>query len=129
MTGRDTMNADTLDDAVARSTIQGVLDELGAGTDADGVAQRLRNAGIKGRRIRANDCPVARYLQQRTGHLPLAVNEAGVYTFVARPLCPLESGYMLCSAPLPDITMPAPVKEFIRRFDWGDFPDLVDTTA
>lgn len=103
MTGRDTMNADTLDDAVARSTIQGVLDELGAGTDADGVAQRLRDAGIKGRRTRANDCPVARYLQQRTGRSDLAVSGSG--------------------------TMPAPVKEFIQRFDRGDFPDLVDTAA
>jgi hypothetical protein len=123
------MNADTLDDAVARSAIQDVLDELGAGLTADSVAQRLRDAGIKGRRNRAEDCPVARYLQQRTGHQGLCVSQSGVHTSVACTTCPPENECMQFSSALPGTTMPAPVGEFIQRFDRGGFPDLVDTAA
>jgi len=69
------------------------------------VADHLRQAGIKGKRQSAHQCPVARFLSEKTGQ------EVSVCAFDLG-----NTNYFYATPPA--------VAEFIRLFDAGNFPDL-----
>lgn len=81
-----------------------------------GIAMRLLRGGFRGRRSVSNACPVARYLADVCGR-GVAVTDRDVTvdsddhrTFVNFPL-------------------PAPVAAFVREFDQGRYPFLVEPSA
>lgn len=90
------------------------LAELDAARTVDGVADRLRGAGITGLRRNTTHCPVARYLSKRTGRRVRA--GAGQVA---------TNGEWYAA-----YDMPYTVRSFIERFDTevGSYPDLVDTS-
>jgi hypothetical protein len=75
--------------------------------DADGVANLLRKAGVRGRRMDEWDCPIARYLTREIGE-PVYVN-----------LGRAETGHGTDDLFL--VVLPSGVREFIERFDQTEF--------
>lgn len=84
-------------------TLESVLTDLASKGDADAIAKYLEEQGIKGKRFRACDCPVANYLKRELD-LDTAANvvTTGEYkSFVGEF----------------STNNPAPVANFIRTFD------------
>ncbi len=77
------------------------------------VAETLRAKGIKGRPCESSRCPIANWLVTETGAVTVEV-DSDIYFRHA-------GAHGLWIDPTPDA-----VAEFIRRFDEGDFPDLID---
>lgn len=100
----------TTDDELAA-----LLGELGS--TPDGVADRLRAAGIKGQRGKAWCCPIANWLVRETG----LTNPEVHFGSVAAD-CELPSGNLSCVG----VDMPPQIYQFIRRFDDGVYLDLVE---
>jgi len=77
--------------------------------NADAVAAYLAAVGVRGVRSSAEDCPIARYVRLRARHAVwVAVGE--IYS--------RTGGFG---------TLPAAVVDFYRRFDHGEYPDLMIT--
>lgn len=88
-----------LDDAVGKLAAEG---------DADQIADYLFTHGHTGRVGESETCPVHRYLRAVTGR------DVAVAPGMLLP----DNG--------PYVGMPEVVTEFVRRFDRGDYPDLID---
>lgn len=117
----------TTQDARPLVDVQEALNELGAAQDADGVAELLRAAGVTGKRRMVGGCPVARYLQKRTGRPELSVGYEGcVYTAVK---CTQHANCSITDfVRIEGLTLPPAIVEFITRFDLDSdqqYPDLV----
>jgi hypothetical protein len=103
-----------------RNTIRSATAELlGAlGRTSTDVASRLQSAGVRGIPRSGTSCAVARYLNAVMAADPdvhgVMVSCDGVTVAVRRWWSP----HILVAAP-------APVRQFIRQFDSGDFPALV----
>lgn len=89
-------------------TLQEAVDTLRELRDADEVAAFLANEGIKGYRHEMEDCPIAVYLDKKTGHVVIV---DGVSARI-----PHYDGTR--------VTLPFPVKVFTMAFDNGKYPDL-----
>lgn len=91
----------------------------GLGEDADSIAQRVRQAGIKGLRASALECPIGVLLRRQfmatvtVGSIPRYY--ATFTTFKGEPV----SGYGH------DVAMPRAVAEFLGAFNRGEYPDLL----
>ncbi|MEU4241897.1 hypothetical protein [Actinoplanes sp. NPDC026619] len=88
--------------------ILGLLADLGDTPAA--VAAALHNAGITGRPDSADRCPIAYYLFAHTGAVDLAVSREEIW--VQWP----DSNTFA--------TTPAPIAQFIARFDARQYPNL-----
>jgi hypothetical protein len=94
-----------------------VLDQLQALGSSDAIAAHFEEHGVTGRRGSASRCPVAEHVRAETGSPWVSVNCKSVS--VNRPsIWPwvTERDYA--------VTQPA-VAEFVRRFDWKHYPQLV----
>jgi hypothetical protein len=82
------------------------------GDTPDTIAAALRAGGHVGNRNHATSCPVAQYL---AGRFPCSrVGYGVIQVFIPGKQVPIE------------ITMPMAISLFVRRFDAGEYPDLVD---
>lgn len=94
----------------------------GLGDSPEKIAEALQKAGIKGKQMRCQECPLARYAQARgfdrplAGHLSLAVDYEPVQ----------DIGYVRIRAWW---DQGHPLQEFITRFDRGEFPALIEGPA
>lgn len=82
-----------------------------------GIAKLLAQEGIKGRPGWSHLCPVARFLSREAGCEVLVDFVAGDELVAI-----LDEGY---NWPL-QIKVPDSVKEFVKRFDNGEFPELIE---
>ncbi len=107
------------------------LTELGA--DADAVATTLRDKGIRGMRTANTSCPIANYLTSCGFHgvkvgltfTRMQVEDiADPATFTSIDGFLAAVGAVEYEDHLVRFVLPAPVKDFVRRFDDGAFPDL-----
>jgi hypothetical protein len=87
-----------------------------AGLDAEGVAEKLRQEGIKGVKKSCTNCPMANWLKKYDVDDP-SVGDAVVSGFVG-----VEKVYQL----LVGQQLPKGVKEFVAKFDDGWFDELED---
>jgi hypothetical protein len=86
-------------------------------TSADEIADVLRRHRVTGLRVAPRDCPVANYLELRTGR---SVSVDGCYAHFASRVDDAAN------VDLPDVAI-----EFVGLFDCGAYPELVrdDTSA
>ncbi len=96
--------------ATLEAQVTGALDDLG--DHHEKVAARLAELGHLGEQRDTGECPVARYLTAALGVKHVVV--APTVAFVFR-----HDGSSIA------VRMPAAAGEFVRRFDAGEFPDLV----
>ncbi|HET6963493.1 MAG TPA: hypothetical protein VFH58_01900 [Acidimicrobiales bacterium] len=102
-----------------RRAVTGCLSDLG--DSPQGVADRLRSYGVTGLPGRADDCPMARYLRAVIGS-ERTVGRVGV---LEQRLRVTRRGLRLPFS----VTLPPAVRSFVRSFDEGHFPELVDRTV
>lgn len=88
--------------------IQPWVDKLGAMT-ADGIAEFFQGEGIKADRADTVTCAVARFLKDQTGE------DIRVHT---TRVSDGKTGLSI-------MVLPETVKEFIQKFDRGEYPDLL----
>lgn len=81
------------------------------GSSSAAVADALKDAGIKGKRMDGQCCPVAKWLRYETGATWVSVDIA-------------EVTLRLPSGPKIRTTPPLPVNNFIGEFDDFAFPEL-----
>lgn len=81
------------------------------GSDCNSIARSLQRLGIRGQMVDGYSCPLAKYLRANRYPESARVLTSGVYD--------IRSGDTLG-------WFPATVCEFIRRFDDGLYPDLVE---
>jgi len=93
-------------------TLAQVLAELP--DTADGIADRMRALGIKGKRGRSCCCPLANYLVSE-GFDQAIVGESWIEVLY-------DSGSVECDTP-------PVIAEFIDRFDAGVYLDLVEVAS
>lgn len=114
-----------INDAITEEWLTRTLTDLG--DTADDVAATLRDAAIKGRRSNAVQCPVARYLARRVAeHASSTQARVNVHddATVLVATSSAHSEDLIVSVALPD-----PVLDFIRDFDEGAYPDLIDDST
>jgi len=75
-------------------------------TTSDGIAIKLAELGIQGRRGSSWKCPIAQYLGDGVAVRPDKIV--------------LDSDKWIC------LPVPEPVSEFIGKFDAGEYPELVE---
>ncbi len=97
--------------AAAIDAVCDALDRLCLLGGPDPIAAFLRERGYRGTRRANCGCPVAGYLSAASGRV---VEIA-------------EQRWGFAGGQMDEGTVPAPVAEFIRRFDEGDYPDLALT--
>jgi hypothetical protein len=103
--------------------ILGALQSLG--TNADEVAETLRELGVTGRPSRARECPIANFVKglgrARFGTVVSGTGTLWVY--------PPDVDYGAAEAEtweyLAEMEIPEPVCQFILKFDMGRFLNLV----
>ncbi len=86
------------------------------GDTADAVADRLRALGIKGKHRHSYECPVAKLLHAN-GYPDVEVDNGWTW-----PDGSTDNA-------IPEVANPAPVGEFIQRFDAGVYLDLVEVAG
>lgn len=96
------------------ATLQEAVEEL-AQKSPEEIAALLREKGIHGRRNLAMSCPLANYLTVETDITPFSVI-VGPYSIIGDTLS-LEH----YSTPTPNS-----VAAFIKAFDSGKYPDLIE---
>lgn len=99
------------------------LEELGS---AEAIAQFLREQGIKGYRRAMMDCPLARYLKREADAdviVDYTKDEEAVVIRLVEYDGEDEYGEPVYQE-ISSFLAPAPVRDFVRRFDNGDFADL-----
>ena len=109
-----------MNEQLLKGHIRALLDDLGS-TPED-VAASLGRAGVKGNRSDATGCPVAAYLHAVTGADP-QVRLLGVTT--RRVLINSRRHWWSLH---PRVGLPGGVRTFVRRFDLGEFSELVAET-
>ncbi|GAA4100924.1 hypothetical protein [Actinomadura miaoliensis] len=100
---------------------------MSLGETADQVAAALRRAKIVGRQSSAYQCPLARYIAERTRQL---VPSARINVRVC-------AGEVAVEIHQPDtdeyqeitVAQPKAAKDFVKSFDEGGYADLVDASA
>lgn len=102
-----------------RRSVRGHL--RGLGESAGTVAHRLRSEGVRGLPGEPTDCALARYLQAVVGS-EMAV---GRIVVKERMLCirRTDGGMPIL------LRLPRAAARFVRAFDGGCYPDLVDPAA
>jgi hypothetical protein len=106
------------------SSQHGEVHELlgGLGDTPERVAQSLLNKGIKGLRRKGTNCPIANYLKEQ------GIEFFGVnwdYVVIQRYGRWWAAGGYGWTETIADIVSnPAPVLDFIRAFDGGEYPEL-----
>lgn len=93
--------------------IRKALEPLTTLESAPDVAQWFREHHCTGVQGSSASCVIAQYLTARTGMAHLVVSGATVRDYDA------------AGRTLARIDLPAPLRSFARRFDQGDFPDLI----
>ncbi|HET6793395.1 MAG TPA: hypothetical protein VFH45_03075 [Acidimicrobiales bacterium] len=111
---------DEMNEQLLKGHIRALLDGLGGSPEE--VAASLARAGVKGNRSDATGCPVATYLHAVTGADP-QVRMLGVTT--RRVLINRRRHWW---TPHTRVALPAGVRNFVRRFDLGEFSELVAET-
>lgn len=86
------------------------------GLTADEVADSLRVAGVKGKRVSTISCPVVTYLRRKLPGYAIYATQSVV------DWAPIDSPPL--SGIGETVMIPPPVRDFIKRFDLGDYPDL-----
>ena len=99
-----------------RSSVREHIDSLGNTPDA--IADRLAGFGVKGIPGKATDCAIARYLHAVIGGEE-PVDRLAVYHGSVRIY---RSGSLIPAV----VRLRRPVSAFIRGFDLGNYPRLVD---
>lgn len=87
-----------------------VLANLGSLGSPEAIAAHLAHRGIRGRVSMLSDCPIARYLRAECGPLPDML---------------VGCAYLFGPGGT-STAQPEPVREFIREFDEGHWPALID---
>lgn len=99
-----------------RAELRTVLSQMGQ--DPDEIANTLHNEGTTGVPKTGCDCPAAHHVGQKLGHY----GQVWVTSYSTEILVPNEQGALTSV----EVVNPAPVHEFIRRLDQGDYPHLVE---
>lgn len=76
------------------------------------IARKFKSLGIKGKRHKTLECPVSNYLNRKTGNQHLV---AGTY-------------YQVWDGERchPSRMLPRQVEKFVKKFDKGKYPELID---
>lgn len=100
-----------------RRTVTEALASMGE--TSEGVANKLRSAGIKGVRKSDTCCPIARALNQLPGVHTVEVIDDHANVFISG-----QASYVV-------VDLPDPVREFVWLFDeqFGPYMDLVEKLA
>lgn len=93
--------------------VRRVLEPIGGLSDADRVADYLRQCGITGHREEPCDCPISNLITKECGIKNVVVT--GNYAATSDEGW-VETGYY---------ELPRVIRMFIQRFDFGSYPDLV----
>lgn len=104
------------------------------GETSDAVARTLIDKGIRGNRQAATICPVANYLTScgfhgvRVGMTFARVQVEDVVdpTTMTLPFDATTVGALEYQENMLRYLLPTPVRDFIKRFDNGEFPELSD---
>lgn len=106
-----------------RRSLRRALEEFvhGFGTTPDGVADSLTEAGVRGTPGDVTGCAIARYMQVVVGAEP-SVSEVMVSEHKLRVT--RKWGRFPIT-----VNLPRAVTAFVREFDAGSYPQLVDPTA
>jgi len=120
MTGRPLflLKGNGVMDIAKTATVLAELQNLGT---ADNVAQRLREAGVKGLQGANFSCPITRYLDQSAPGNRHSTAGSWIRLLDAYPgesLGDQDHRFPLAEG--------SPVREFVRLFDAGLFSDLVE---
>lgn len=99
-----------------RRAVRGCLADLGDSPQV--VATRLHGYGVTGLPGRADDCPMARYLRALIGS-ERSVGRIGV---LEQRLRVTRRGLHLPFS----VALPPAIRSFVRSFDEGRYPELVD---
>ena len=102
-----------------RQTVEAFVGSLGSSPGA--IATTLASLEVRGTPKSASGCAIARYLQVMIGSEP-TVTKVAVFN---RNIQVSRSGRRLNLT----ISAPDPIARFIRAFDSGCYPQLVDQTA
>lgn len=102
---------------VTGEKVENLLRELG--DTPEKVAGTLRQANVRGKIDSVTSCPVAKYLKSRLGR---------TYT-VGVGLNYVDVWADLGEKKTASVELPESVKQFIRNFDAGRYPDLVQTES
>lgn len=92
--------------------IELILDELNQ-LSVDGIRDRFQKFGLKGQPVDPQRCVTARYLSDQLGSIPISLGTTDV-------------GFTDLGSPEVRVSVPTNVRKFIRAFDRGDFPELVE---
>ncbi len=99
-----------------RRSVRHYIQEIGDSPDA--VAGRLNEEGVRGLPGEVSECALARYLQAVVG-TEMSVRRVVVKEWSVR--------VFRTGSRLPSVTLlPGPVARFIRAFDAGCYPELID---
>lgn len=100
-----------------RADINTFLVELGNGSIE--VANRLRREGVTGTPKSANSCAIARYVSAvLTSDLEILAVRVGWDHLVVTVIGHRHNRKVT-------VPLPQPVKQFVRLFDRGDYPELI----
>lgn len=99
-----------------RRTVRGYVKSMGGSPEA--VARRLNDEGVRGLPGQVSECALARYLQAVVG-TEMSVRKVVVKEWSVRVF---RTGGRIPSVSL----LPGPVARFIRAFDAGCYPELID---
>jgi hypothetical protein len=102
-------------------------------TNPDAIAEHLRSLGFRGEQNSANFCPLACYFRS---DLRASLDDLGLSKAAWSPLSPLvdeesvtiqllgrEKGGDLIMA---DVSLTENARDFVRGFDAGDYPELIE---
>ena len=101
--------SDFLDNPVNKS--EDVLTALNILTPGE-IATKLKNLGFKGKRYKSLYCPLGAYLNYKTGNEHL----------IAKDYYQVWDGQKA----YPSRMLPKQVQKFIKKFDKGKYPELID---
>lgn len=98
---------------------QVAFDKLAGFQSAYEIADFFRSEGIKGFKASHNECPIANWMRETTG---IYSSAAGYVVVQNGNFSPLEGekfhlDFMVKVTPV--------MKEFMKKFDRGDFPELL----
>jgi hypothetical protein len=108
------MASSALDRQSVRHEVLSMLRELG--DTPDQVVDSLYNLGVRGHRFSITDCPVARYTNAVLSFDP----DVGRVKVGLRRLAVRSARRSRCS-----VVMPPPVRQVVRSFDDGLYPELL----
>lgn len=112
------------------SRVKDVIDHLGK-LSPDDIAETLKKHGVRGRRQFINACPIANYIRQEAALKPEPYAEVEVLSRFIRVedrdrYNNEDEGITVTSQVYITIDLPETVQSFIKKFDAGDYPELID---